>query len=358
MNRCRALWVSGLSLAMLATTARAADLGVGDKAPPLKISKWVKGDQVDPTKGGSKDVYVVEFWATWCGPCRTSIPHLSELYDHFKSKNVHFVGISDEKASVVKEFLDDGWDSKMRYTVAIDDDGETNKTWMKAAGKNGIPCAFIVMDGTIKWIGHPMAGMDAQIAELAGDKEFLKTAKELEEAGKALMKAAGDEDWKGAVAAADRILKIRPTDPQANMAKFHILAVKIKDTQAATKAGYDLVKSATEPQLLNQLAWGMLTDKTFRDIKDIKLATAAAKKAVELTKSKDGAILDTYARAIWEAGDHPEAIKIQKQAIEVTKDKRMKKQLQATLTSYEKGKTPSDDEEDVDDEESDEDSDD
>src|SRR5688572_28676628 len=64
----------------------------GDPAAPLKIKEWVKGGPLDVHDG--KNVYVVEFWATWCPPCRTSIPHLAELQKRFKNRGVVIVGIS------------------------------------------------------------------------------------------------------------------------------------------------------------------------------------------------------------------------------------------------------------------------
>ena len=78
-----------LGVAMSSTAAK-----LGDPAAPLSIKEWVKGKPVDVKDG--KNIYVVEFWATWCGPCRTSIPHLTELQKKFKDKGVVFVGVSDE----------------------------------------------------------------------------------------------------------------------------------------------------------------------------------------------------------------------------------------------------------------------
>ena len=95
-------------------------LTIGDEAPAISVSQWVKGDPVDrldPNK-----TYVVEFWATWCGPCRVSIPHLTELQKKYKDKGVTIIGVSvwSRIRDAVAPFVEQMGD-KMDYTVAIDD---------------------------------------------------------------------------------------------------------------------------------------------------------------------------------------------------------------------------------------------
>lgn len=158
-----------LMMGWMTLQINAAELGM--PAPVLSVSEWVKGEAVDLKEGKGKNIYVVEFWATWCPPCRASIPHLTELQKKFKGKDVTFIGISDETASTVKPFVRK-MGEKMEYTVALDKNQKTSAAYMRAFGVNSIPHAFIVdKTGSIVWHGHPMSGLDKAIGDvLAGKK--------------------------------------------------------------------------------------------------------------------------------------------------------------------------------------------
>ncbi len=150
-------WLSAPALLLaLSTGALAADsVGPGTAAPKLDIQTWYKGT---PVKSFDKDkLYVVEFWATWCGPCKQSIPHLTELAK--KNTDVKFIGVSiweDDKDGNIKKFVDE-MGTKMDYTVAYSGNKTgMSQSWMTASGQNGIPTAFVIKEGKVEWIGHPM----------------------------------------------------------------------------------------------------------------------------------------------------------------------------------------------------------
>jgi len=135
---------------------------LGDPAWPLTGLTWVKGKPVEIKPG---TVYVVEFWATWCPPCKKSIPHLTELQHKYKDRNVVIVGISTEKVNVVTPFVEQKG-PEMDYVVAVDTKGAVASGYMDAFGVDTIPTAFVVgADGKLAWVGHPMDDMETVLEQ-------------------------------------------------------------------------------------------------------------------------------------------------------------------------------------------------
>lgn len=116
---------------------------------------FIKGDAVAIPPAGKPAV--LEFWASWCGPCRAAFPHLSDMARKQKDSGLVVLGINIEGDSpaVKKLVVDQG--TRMDYTVAIDAGQQASNKLMAAAGVSGIPFAFIVdSKGIIRHYGHPM----------------------------------------------------------------------------------------------------------------------------------------------------------------------------------------------------------
>lgn len=170
MSRKYATHISALCVAIvtavfvMAGAVKADDevkeLKLGDPAPALQLAEWLQGGPITLADGKGSKVYVVEFWATWCPPCRVAIPHLNELYKKYKDQGLEVVAITDEDPEYVKEFLTEQG-QKMVYPVAVDRDQLTAIAFMSGVNVNTIPHAFVVdAKGKLVWHGNPMNGLE------------------------------------------------------------------------------------------------------------------------------------------------------------------------------------------------------
>jgi thiol-disulfide isomerase/thioredoxin len=132
---------------------------VGEQLPELRLNFFGR----DPDYA-NKPV-LLEFWATWCPPCRESIPHLNELHAKYKERGLVIIGATDEAASVIRKFQKD---TPMDYAVATDSGGKLNEQM----GVDGIPHAFLAdSSGKIVWEGHPMKLREEEIEKVLGASE-------------------------------------------------------------------------------------------------------------------------------------------------------------------------------------------
>ncbi len=96
------IFAAGLGSSVLAQSGSEITLAVGDDAPAIEISHWIKGTPVDKFEEGK--IYVMEFWATWCGPCKASMPHISQGQEEYEDY-LQVVSVSDEPLSSVIGFV-------------------------------------------------------------------------------------------------------------------------------------------------------------------------------------------------------------------------------------------------------------
>ena len=159
--------IAALGSIFLTVAALNAAPKVGDVAPELGLEQLLQAlPGTDLTWDSLRGkVVVLEFWATWCAPCIAAIPHLNELADHFKSKPVQFIAITDEKSSIVEPFLKK---RAMRAWVGLDQD----KSLFRAHDVTAIPHTVIVnTNGQIAAITYPMTLKREHIENLLAGKQ-------------------------------------------------------------------------------------------------------------------------------------------------------------------------------------------
>ncbi|MBI1338524.1 MAG: redoxin family protein [Phycisphaera sp.] len=300
-------------------------LKVGDNAPQLYVSQWLNGDKVEKFEEGK--VYIIECWATWCGPCRAAIPHVTELQNKFRDKGLVVIGLNvwEDAPDKVKKFVED-MGEKMSYVVALDEGGQNGKSsiaWLAAAGQDGIPCSFVVdQKGKIAWIGHPMNGMDKVVeqvldgtydAQAAAGKET-----QISDLRQAFGKAMKAGNYDEALATLDKAIELSPESAdRIRFMKVNILLANKKDYDAGYALAKELVDGPfkDDAQSLNELAWFILDDGGLEKV-DTEMALKSAQRAAELTDHNQSSILDTLALACFMSGDLDEAIKQQQAAID------------------------------------------
>jgi thiol-disulfide isomerase/thioredoxin len=353
-----------LLLVALALPVQAQTLGIGDPAPKLVVKEFLKGDPISKFEPGKN--YVVEFWATWCPPCRTSIPHLTELQK--KNPSVSFIGVSiaETNQAEVKPFVKEMGD-KMAYRVAIDlvrdkekdDPGTMAKTWMTAAGQEGIPAAFIIdKEGKIAWIGHPMA-IDKPLEKIIAGTWDVGAAREEQRKGGEAKRVAAEAQAKEAkfksrldaalktgdpgklVAAIDEIVSEDLTAESTYGPTKLTALIKLDQQEKALEYARKLIKSdlSKEAQSLNGLAWAIIDpDAGIKPgSKLIEFAVETARRADDMAGSKDASIADTLAKAYFDSGEVAKAVETQERAVRLARgsqDDRFLDDLKGRLEKY------------------------
>jgi thiol-disulfide isomerase/thioredoxin len=313
---------TSLLCALLCAVGFLPALDVGDKAPALSGVTIVKGEPTQALDAGT--VSVVEFWATWCGPCRETIPHLTSI--QAAHPELQIIGLSDEDADTVKPFVEE-MGAKMVYRVGLAD-APTYASYMQ--GVQGIPHAVIV-DGTgiVVWSGHPMEMESVLTDVLAGTFDVAK-AKQISAAQNDLQESLSGRspDLPRAKKAIATLLAINPVDQRA--IDLRIAIAKHEENPAEVRAALEAVPvEQLTAEAANALAWERAVDEDLGS-RHLDIALAFIDHGLTL-KPGEAALIDTRARILYALGALDLAIAEQERACALEPDS---EGMQETLANY------------------------
>ena len=285
-----------------------AKLAIGSKAPPLKVSRWYQGTEVEVFEPGK--FYLIEFWATWCAPCRAGMPELSKLQETHQDK-LQIVGVTKEDLGTVGKFmrsvhaLDAKWEDVIKYTIAIDYKEETWDAYMTSAGLSSIPNSFLVgQDGTIQWIGNP-----------AGVEEVLEQVLEGSWQGRLeIDKFARQENWPSTMQAIDKQLEKFPENLYALGSRLEVLKKldRIDELRAERKKMSN--EHWDKAEHLKRIVLDII--RVNEDGEDLELARKSALRAYELTDRKNPYMSSALAEVYFFGGEIQKAIEQERKTLE------------------------------------------
>ena len=134
-------------------TATAGDLKPGDSFLALSEFK-LEGNLPDTTKA---KVVLVDFWASWCGPCKQSFPVMEELHKRFADRGLLIIAVNvDENRPSMEAFLKKNASS---FTVVRD----ANQKLVEKAGISGMPTSFLIdHDGKVRFAHTGFRGAETK----------------------------------------------------------------------------------------------------------------------------------------------------------------------------------------------------
>ena len=303
-----------LALSTTATFAQKVDSTV----TPEVFSKleWIQGSAPEAWEPGK--LYVIECWATWCGPCLAAIPHVDALYDKYKDKGLRVIGVDvwedgkDKVAAFVKE-KGDG----MSYPVAYTGKGGVFETeWLKPAEVKGIPHSFVVKDGKVILTTHPaqlseevieglLAGGDAQDKALESIKVEQKKQEELGKTMQAFQMASSKKDVAGMEKAIEDLKTADPESRYLAAMNFDVLIAK-GDWAGAEANLTALAEDPMRPMILMQAASKAVANA---DAPESFRKMLAKEFGADMEKRKAGPFeYQTLARLQWSVGDKDAAL--------------------------------------------------
>lgn len=359
-------WWLGVALLLVGVAAARAEepaptpatdegVAIGEAAPALRGVTWLK---TRPTSARNP-VSVVYLWGSWCAPSTAWLPDLAQVQTTLGKEGVEVVALAGEPVADLVTWLAEANPATDRarlhalpFGIATDELGSAFKCWLGTETPE-LPHAFIVgRTGFVEWRGHPvgLAPVLRAVVDGTWNREVAREdrARQAERdvvAGRLLEVAAEAEATKNPDLLIDAMASAIKADPTwRGLRMRHIVLVwaehrRVEEGRKAAEALFELAWN--DPTMLNELAWFIVDDaRVLRGKRgpevavDLALAGRAAKRAVSLTRERNAAVLDTYARVFFERGELAQAIAWQEKAVAAATNVDMREPLEEVLARY------------------------
>lgn len=318
-----------ITAVLIAGTPARAELKIGDPAPALPVTEWLKGEPQSLTQGKGSKIFILEFWATWCLPCIQDIPKLTALQKQYRDQGVVIIGITSpgprqQRLSDVKTFIGNRGDD-MGYTLAWDQPDAATRNYLETAGAMAIPYRFVIdKEGRIAWHGYSSPDFDRVLTELVAGtfditKEVSRTkndARILELLPRYRSEALGG-NWEGALEILNQVVEIDPARFSPVREVQFVLTDRLKDParlRVWIERFIDKYSDNTDA-LVNMTVVLLGIEAPEQRLPDLLLRAARA--ALEAGKGQHLDVFHVYAQAAHRLGHLDEAIRAQKQAVEL-----------------------------------------
>lgn len=147
-----ALLIMLTSIVELKSVSAQSAIKIGNDAPPINVTDWLKHKPISVELRNR--MIVLEFWATWCGPCIQAVPHMNELQEKYDPNDVLFLSLTYEHVDKVNRTL-----NRIPFSSAVATDSSRATQIAYGDGKTGLeayPLSIVIdKENKIRWIGQP-----------------------------------------------------------------------------------------------------------------------------------------------------------------------------------------------------------
>src|SRR5438477_2356524 len=303
----RSLLGAGLLASFITFPSNSHALDLGDAAPPVRVTEWIKGGPISFDWGKGSNIFVLDFWDMDVNQCRYTIPYLSNLQKKYNGQGILIVGITSNPPDKAKKFLS-SLGSPVEYAMAVDAKSQTSDAYLKGVGWDELPHSFVIdKQGKLVWHGSATVALEKILDQVLEGSFQLAAAR-------------------------------RTVTAEKLMREYFQIVMAGAKTPRSSELGEQIIANASGyASILNEFAWRILTDRRIRTpARDYDLAQKASRAAYELSGGNEVPIMDTYARALFQAGKRTEAIELEKKAIAACKDTRFRPELESVLMRFER----------------------